>query len=255
MHTMTQQRKLHLITYAPALVGKDGRTVDVILGMEKALPGLRLKWRLSAGGRPIPLPQRDAWLMEKIEDGGFPIVCNGDQSYPVTVWGRESSALFSPGGQPLFEVHAKLPLDAAVIAAAAALLEGVAEGARAFWGRATPDAAELDIAYQTAPTQQGPPSPRRGLPALKLFQHIRSPEIPYYLGWLNYWSAAAAKAVGFPDPARDADLLTRARRTAAGGWVVQLTDTPLDLDNPTHLDALKRAYERFPEIGGRVTSG
>nr|WP_095976989.1 DUF5953 family protein [Melittangium boletus] len=28
-------------------------------------------------------------------------------------------------------------------------------------------------------------------------------------------------------------------------------DAPLDLDNPAHLDALKRAYERFPEIGGR----
>jgi hypothetical protein len=26
---------------------------------------------------------------------------------------------------------------------------------------------------------------------------------------------------------------------------------PLDLDNPAHLDALKRAYERIPEIGGR----
>ncbi|WP_198317013.1 DUF5953 family protein [Cystobacter fuscus] len=29
-----------------------------------------------------------------------------------------------------------------------------------------------------------------------------------------------------------------------------LTDTPLDLDNPAHLDALKRVYARFPEIGG-----
>ena len=28
---------------------------------------------------------------------------------------------------------------------------------------------------------------------------------------------------------------------------------PLDLDNPAHLDALLRAYERFPEIGGRVS--
>jgi len=26
---------------------------------------------------------------------------------------------------------------------------------------------------------------------------------------------------------------------------------PLDLDNPAHLDALLRAYEHFPEIGGR----
>jgi len=252
MHTMTLQTTLHLITYAPALVRKDGRTVDVIHGMEKALPGLMLKWRLSDSGRPIPLTQRDAWLLENIEDGEFPIVCNGDKSYPVTVSGMENSGLLSPGGQPLFEVHAKLPLDAAVIAAAAAVLEAVAEGARAFWGRATPDAAALDIAYQTAPTLQGPPSPRRGLPALKLFHHLRSPEIPAYLGWLNYWSAAAAKAIGFPDPARDADLLSRARRTASGGWVVQLTDAPLDLDDPAHLDALLRAYERFPEIGGRL---
>ena len=82
-------------------------------------------------------------------------------------------------------------------------------------------------------------------------EESRSPEIPHYLGWLNYWSAAAAQAIGFPDPARDAELLSRARRTATGGWVVQLTDAPLDLDNPAHLDALKRAYERFPEIGGR----
>jgi hypothetical protein len=27
--------------------------------------------------------------------------------------------------------------------------------------------------------------------------------------------------------------------------------SPLDLDNPAHLAALMRAYERFPVIGGR----
>ncbi|WP_368671003.1 DUF5953 family protein [Myxococcus sp. AM010] len=47
------------------------------------------------------------------------------------------------------------------------------------------------------------------------------------------------------------DWQGRFQRRQVGGWVVQLTDAPLDLDNPTHLDALKRAYERFPEIGGR----
>ncbi|HYO52269.1 DUF5953 family protein [Archangium sp.] len=249
---MTTQKKLGIIVYAPALVGNDRRALDSVHGMERALPGLRLEWRVTERRRLAALPQRDAWLVESIEDGGFPLVCNGDESYPVTVWGMGTSGLFSPGGQDQFEVHAKLPLDAPVIAAAAAVLEGVAEGARAFWGRATPDDAELDIAYQTAPTRGGPPSPRRGLPALKLFKHIRSPEIPYYLGWLNYWSPAAAEAIGFPDPARDAELLSRSRRTATGGWVVQLTAAPLDLDNPAHLDALKRAYERFPEIGGRA---
>jgi hypothetical protein len=255
MQTMTTRATLGVIVYAPALVGKDGRTVDVIHGMEKALPGLRLKWRLSAGGRPIPLPQRDAWLLESIEDGEFPIVCNGDVSYPVTVSGSENSGLVSPGGQPMFEVHAKMPLDEAVIAAAAAVLEGVADGARAFWGHASPYGYGLEVSQQFRRSTHAPEFSPRGLPMLNLPEKLPSPEIPWFLAWLNFWSAAAAKAIGFPDPARDADLLTRARRTSSGGWVVQLTDAPLDYDNPVHLDALKRAYERFPQVGGRVTPG
>jgi len=136
----------------------------------------------------------------------------------VTVTGWGTPARQNAGGQPQFEVHAELPLDAASIAAAADLLEGVAEGARAFWGRATPDGAALDIAYQIAPTREGPPSPPRGLPALKPFKDIRAPEIPYYLGWLNYWSDAAARAIGFPAPSRDADLPpVRARRPIRPG--------------------------------------
>jgi hypothetical protein len=250
---MTIRKRLDLTVYAPALVRDDGRTLAVVHGMERALPGLRMEWKVSPAGKPIGLPQRDAWLVEGTKGGGFPLVCNGDEGYPVTVTGWGRPARLSPGGQPQLQVQAALPLDAAVIAAAAEMLERVAEGVRAFWGHATPDGAALAIAEQTAPTLEGPPSPPRGLPALKLFEHIRAPEIPYYLGWLNYWSAAAAQAIGFPDPARDADLLSRARRTATGGWIVRLTDTPLDLDDRAHLDALKRAYERFPEIGGRVT--
>lgn len=51
----------------------------------------------------------------------------------------------------------------------------------------------------------------------------------------------------------DAELLAQARRTATGGWVVQLTEAPLDLDTLGHLEVLVRAYDRFPEIGGRGT--
>ncbi|MCP3137793.1 DUF5953 family protein [Pyxidicoccus xibeiensis] len=249
---MTTQSTLILIVYAPAFVSDDNRTIAAVHALERALPGLRLEWRVTERRRLAALPQRDAWLAEEATRGEFPMVCNNDRRYPVMISGLHRSADESPGGRPQLQVHAKLPLDAAAIAAAAEMLERVAEGTRAFWGRATPHDAAVDIAYQTAPTLEGPPSPRRGLPALKLFEHIRSPEIPYYLGWLNYWSAAAAQAIGFPDPTRDADLLLRARRTATGGWVVQLTDAPLDLDKPAHLDALKRAYERFPAIGGRA---
>jgi hypothetical protein len=253
MQTMTTQNSLVLIVYAPALQGDDSRLLAVVHGIERAFPGVRLEWELTKTGRPVVLTQRDRWLAEAALRGDFPLLCNGDESYPVTVNGLRTSGRQAPGGQPLLDVHAELPLDAVGIAVAADVLEGVAEGARAFWGCATPYAAKVDIAYQTAPTLQGPPSPRRGLPALKLFKDIRAPEIPYYLGWLNYWSDAAARAIGFPDPSRDADLLSRARRTERGGWIVRLTDTPLDLDNPAHLDALLHAYERFPEIGGRVS--
>jgi hypothetical protein len=132
------------------------------------------------------------------------------------------------------------------------VLEQVAEGARALWGAATPDRAALDIALQTSPSEGGPPQPPRGLPVLASSEDRLSPELPHCLGGVNYWSAAAARALGFPDPSLDADLLSRSRRTATGGWVVRLTDGPLDLDHPGHLDALLRAYARFPRIGGRL---
>jgi hypothetical protein len=249
---MTKRRTLIHIVYAPALVGNDGRTNAVVHGIERALPGVRLEWKLSEEGRPIALPQRDGWLAEAAERGEFPLLCNGDESNPVTVYGLRTSGRQAPGGQPLLDVHAKLPLDAVGIAAAADVLEGVAEGARAFWGRVLPDVVAPEMAKQIRHSMDQPHVPPRGLPALNLPKYIRSPEIPHHLGWLNYWSAAAAQAIGFPDPARDADLLSRTRRTATGGWVVRLTETPLDLDNPSHLGALLRAYERFPEIGGRV---
>jgi len=249
---MTSQGPLLLNVYAPALVADDNRTLAAVQGLERALPGLRLEWRVTERRRLAALPQRDAWLAEATMRGEFPLICNGDERYPVMISGRQRSAYVSPGGRPQLQVHAKLPLDAAGITAAVDALEAVAEAARAFWGHATPDGAALDIAHQTAPTLEGPPSPLRGLPALKLFEHIRSPEIPYHLGWLNYWSAAAAQTIGFPNPSRDAELLSRARRTATGGWVVQLTDAPLDLGNPAHLDTLLKTYERFPEIGGRL---
>jgi hypothetical protein len=248
---MTLQGRLLLSVYAPALAGDDGRALAAVHGMERALPGLRLEWEVSKEGRPIALPQRDAWLTEAAKRGKFPLLCNGDESNPVTIAGLQRPASLLPGGQPQLQVHADLPLDATAIAAAASVLEGVAEGARAFWGHASPKGFGSEVAQQLRSSAHGPERSPRGLPMLNRPETIRSPEIPHYLGWLNYWSAAAARAMGFPDAARDAEWVSRARRTATGGWVVRLTETPLDFNNPAHLDALLRSYERFPEIGGR----
>jgi len=239
---------LYLIAYAPGLAQDDGRPLRVVEAMEGALPGLRLPWALSDQGELLPVAGATRG-MRLSTDGDFPLLCNGNETHLVTISCRES---LYPGRETELEVHAEWPMDEVGITAAAQVLEGVAQGARSYWARVTPDRAALDIALQTSPSHGGRSTPPRGLPALKLSWDLRTSEIPHYLGWLNYWSPEAAQAIGFPEPERDAEWLSRARRTASGGWLVRLTDAPLDLDNPVHLDTLLRAYERFPEIGGRA---
>ncbi|XXF77649.1 DUF5953 family protein [Myxococcaceae bacterium GXIMD 01537] len=244
---------LSIKVYAPIQAGDEQRLVAAVHGLERALPGLRLDWTVSNDHRLLPLPQRDEWLVQTQREGVIPFVCNNDERHPVTMSVQKLSARTGPGGQPLLDIHAKLPLDTTSIAAAVDMLEAVATGAHAFWGHATPFRAGVEIARQTSDPVRKPQVPPRGLPALKLPEDISSPDIPHRLGWLNYWSVATARSIGFPDSARDEDLLSRARRTSTGGWIVPLTDAPLDLDNPAHLDALLRAYARFPAVGGRST--
>jgi hypothetical protein len=245
-------QRITLIVHAPELVENDGRPLAVVQGMERAFPGLRLDWTTAEDGKRTHLTNRDEWLSQQRLKGTFPLLHNGNYTDFASVNGWEGLAAHSSGGQAQLEVHGKLPLTAEAFAAAAAVLEGVGEAARAYWGHATPFRASLEIARQTRDPVLALGPPERGLPAIKLSRDISSPEIPHRLGWLSYWSAGAARAIGFPDPARDAELLSRAKRTASGGWVVQLTEAPLDLDIPAHLDALLRAYERFPRIGGCV---
>ncbi|HZH76318.1 MAG TPA: DUF5953 family protein [Archangium sp.] len=247
------QKSLHLTVYAPALVGDDGRPLAIVHGMERAVPGLRLEWTTSEKDDLIALPHRDEWVATDRTDNGFPFLCNDNENRLVTLTGWENARGLAADMTPHFEVHARLPHDEAGIAAAADALEAVAEGARAIWGHMDPEEVAETVAQQFRHPGDEPHIPPKGLPSLKLSWDIPAPELPHYLGWLNYWSAATARAIGFPDPVRDVDLLSRSRRTATGGWVVRLTDAPLDLDNPAHLDTLKRAYERFPEIGGRST--
>ena len=249
----TSPNSFSLGAHAPVLLDDDGRPLAIAHGLERALPGLRLNWTMTESEGLVPLPDRDEWLKrQKVADKGLPFLCNDDETRVVTLTGWELPAGQCPRHQPQLKVSASLPLDAAVIAASVDILVEVAEGARAWWGHLTPDGVMLDIAHQTGPKARGPGTPPRGLPALQLPEKLPSPEIPHYLGWLNYWSAASARALGFPDAARDAELLSRARRTATGGWVVRLTETPLDLDDSVHRDILLRAYARFPEIGGRT---
>jgi hypothetical protein len=250
---MKPQGRLLLSVYAPVLADDDGRPLAAVHAMERALPGMKLDWEVSKEGRLIALQHRDARLADAARRGQFLFLCNGDERAPMTISGLRRPASTRPGGQPQLQVHADLTLDEPHLGLATAVLAGVADGLRAFWGHVSPEHFGLELAEQLIRSANGSARSPRGLPILKSPDEIAPPEIPYYLGWLNYWSAAAARAIGFPDPDRDVEWLSRSRRTATGGWIVQLTDAPLDLDNPAHLDALLKAYERFPVIGGRST--
>ncbi|RKI62992.1 hypothetical protein D7X55_21405 [Corallococcus sp. AB049A] len=240
---------LSLLLYAPALTNAEKRSLAMVHGVEHALPGLRLEWTTSERGDLISLNRRDDWVMANTLDGGLPFLCDDNEQSPVTLYGLENPG--GPGEKPQFEVHMRLPINEFVIGQAEPVLAALGESGAAWWGELTPFTAAADIAEQTAPTLDGPPVPPRGLPVLMAPGAHSPPELPSHLGWVNYWSDASARALGFPDPSRDAELLSRARRTATNGWVVRLTDEPLDLDRPAHLDALLRSYERFPKIGGR----
>lgn len=76
---------------------------------------------------------------------------------------------------------------------------------------------------------------------------------PARLGWLNYWSARAAGAIGFPDDSKDQRLMPLARRLDDGAWFVKLTAEPLDVMRPDHVEALAWAYWRFDKVGKRMT--
>jgi uncharacterized protein DUF5953 len=175
------QNTLNIKVYAPALVGDDKRPLAIVHELERTLPGIRLEWTVSEDRQLVAPSPRDTWLVQAIRRGGFPVICNNDESHPVTVFGLESPAETGPGGHALLDVDAQMPLDAAGITAAADVLEGVAEGARAYWGHATPFRAGVEISRQTRDPVRKPGVPPRGLPVLKLPEDIARPR--FRIAW------------------------------------------------------------------------
>lgn len=106
---------------------------------------------------------------------------------------------------------------------------------------AAPVSAALEAANETLP----------GLHPVAIGGARSSPVQPDQLYWVNYWSAAACKLLGFPDVERDQEWLRLARQTAAGAWMVRLTDEPFDVRSPAHIGVLARGYRRFAAIGVR----
>ncbi|HET9450241.1 MAG TPA: DUF5953 family protein, partial [Aggregicoccus sp.] len=150
---------------------------------------------------------------------------------------------------------APAPLLAPLLAAAGDALE-------AWWAAYMPLAAEAELVQvqRVSPARRSAGRERllARTPALAALPRLRAgipalptPEAPLSLGWLNYWSAATAHWLGFPDEARDAEWLSRSTRTPAGAWVWRLTEQPFELSRPEHLEALARAYARFERLAAQ----
>jgi hypothetical protein len=233
--------------YAPPLADHDGRVLDIVTALEAAVPGVRLDHEVTRAGTARTLPDRDAFLRDVSARREFPVVFHGDESRYVGVGGHEQPGALMPGREVALEVWLSMPLSEPHASLAEAVGH-VGHAARASWGAASPDAAAVTIALQTMYT--GRPLPA-GLPGLLVPAKLRDAFVPHRLGWLNYWSERTAQELGFPDAARDVDLLRRSLRVGKA-WCVRLTDEPLDLGRDDHLAQLRAAYDRFPSIGGRA---
>ncbi|MEP6861394.1 MAG: DUF5953 family protein [Deltaproteobacteria bacterium] len=233
--------------YAPPLVDDDSRVFDIVTALEAAVPGIRLDHVVTRGGTARQLPDRDAFLRDVSARREFPVLFHGDEARHVGVGAHEQPGALMPGREVALEVWLSMPLSEALASLADAVGQ-IGNAARASWGAASPDAVAVTIALQTM--FAGRPLPA-GLPGLLPPDKLRDAFVPHRLGWLNYWSERTAHELGFPDAARDADLLQRSQRVGKA-WVVRLTDEPLDLERDDHRALLRDIYDRFPAIGGRA---
>ncbi len=101
------------------------------------------------------------------------------------------------------------------------------------------------------------PPPGHGIPNTYIrAEEVDDPRSPEFYEWLNYWSPATAAHLGFPDASRDAEWLSRAEHLENGGWILQLTPEPLDMEGrPDHVATVRRFLERFPQVGFRDRPG
>lgn len=287
-------RNINAVWFAPPLSHGDDRLVRAAQAVERVWPWveLRYRWpdgpdfgmsreeytRLFFGGGPPPkgfdvpilLTDRDRWLIEAPSRGELPLITNNDDKrhvslqQPLEVVPREHA-------RPVLKVEVRFPPEPDIWRHAADLMAEVGIALQAHWGTVDTKLTASALSRQVVGDEPHPNCPPPGLPALVDDDEHRS--VPYILGWVSYWSEKAAARIGFPDRARHAELLERARRVKGGGWVLQLTDEPLDiyfrthhlkldgtyeapeeprdLSNPAHLRALQRAYELLPAIGGR----
>ena len=226
--------------------------------LEERFPGERLYVEVRREQPSIELSNRRAYLRKKLRtkyrwfaiDNGKYVVGNGrtgwrDQGY-ITVGGRVSAA-----AEGLFRLHTifrEAPWNVCE-----AILVALGDALEAYSAPLSPP--ETMVGLRRVQWRHGPPQeiPNIDLPRLhnSWYGGLQHPAQPHILGWLNYWSRATCEYLGFPDPDRDQEILSRSYRTPGGAWLVKLSEDPLSLSRDDHVALLETAYARFDRLGVR----
>lgn len=137
------------------------------------------------------------------------------------------------------------------------VLETCARLMNAYWGRALHTHIR---AITDAQVDMGDPRDVHPdyLPVLRPPWEMPDIFTPTAIGQVNYWSAETCRRVGFP-PGGDPAVMAWARETEGGGWIWALPEGLFWMElvkDEERLERyrahLRRAYERFPAVGGRA---
>lgn len=116
------------------------------------------------------------------------------------------------------------------------------------YGVADPASLLTDL-YGVLGAWHGAAGPFPGPFATTYPDDLRKRLVPRRLGWLNCWSDRSCELFEFPNRPGDELWLTRARRLPNDdGWLLQLTDSPLDMSLAEHREQVSQAAERFSLI-------
>jgi hypothetical protein len=230
---------------APPLAKGDERPLRAVAAVEQTLgiaidrDGSHPPWRR------VDASARAELLAAAAARGELGPLSNDDDTHFVSLRGVAAPEIVAPAGQPSLDVHLRMPEEEPFLSRAVDAVAALGSAVEATWGSATTEHSRLAIGSQTVHHSGKPPL--LGLPALVPLVRLPHAEIPHRIGWINYWSAATVARMGL----RGAPLPDLARTIDNGAWVWLLTDEPLDLRRADHVDALRRAYERFDAVGGR----
>ncbi|HEY6034604.1 MAG TPA: DUF5953 family protein, partial [Kofleriaceae bacterium] len=225
---------------AQPLAPDDPRSLRLLRAIE-ATWSIHLVCDLDDEGAPVRHDRDLPAYLASARRGGLPFLTTPDDEESATIGGLVEPAGFAAGGVEELHVLATLPIRPAPNLGEG--LERVSSALGASWAMITPEAAHSVIVQQVVAPESDDAEPA-GLPRLDPAECLGS-YVPRRLGWISYWTDLTAANIGFAGDPRGFARVTRVET----GWIVQLTDDPLDLQRADHMDALRAAYERHPTIG------